>query len=104
MPLSEGEAETERAGWRTENVLGHRGWGLGISLAIRSDSSAIAVTRLGFVNSTQYDDPNAWNDPLKESIPFSPEQKVEDGYVRPSACATTSIALVQALLAELLAS
>lgn len=62
-------------------MLGHRGWGLGISLVIRSDSSAVAVTRLGFVNSTQYDDPKGWNDPMKDSIPFSAEQKVEDGYV-----------------------
>jgi hypothetical protein len=82
MPLSEGPAETERAGWRMVNVLGHRGWGLGINLAIRSDGTAVAVTRLGYVNSTQYDDPTAWSNPMKDSIPFSSEQKVEDGYVR----------------------
>ena len=35
---------------------------------------AVGVTRLGFVNSSRYDDPEAWGDPMKQSIPFSSEK------------------------------
>jgi hypothetical protein len=62
--------------WKVFDVLGSRGWGFNFALTINADGSAVGVTRLGFVNTTkggQYDDPKAWRDPLRESIPFSSE-------------------------------
>lgn len=60
--------------WVVKNLLGHRGWGYNFAMVINDDGSAVGVTRLGFVNSTRYDDPQSWQQPIGGSIPFSSEK------------------------------
>jgi hypothetical protein len=60
--------------WVVKNLLGHRGWGYNFAMVINDDGSAVGVTRLGFVNSSQWDDPTAWRQPIGGSIPFSSER------------------------------
>ena len=74
------DVAAENQSWTMSNVLGHRGWGLGISVAVRANGSAVAVTRLGFVSSSDWRNRSAWNNPLSDSIPVS-EANVEDGFV-----------------------
>lgn len=62
------------------DVLGHRSWGLNFAVVINSDGSAVGATRLGFIRSTQYDNPKAWDNPVTTSVGL-PEANVEDPYL-----------------------
>jgi hypothetical protein len=46
------------------DVLGHRGWGFNFALAINKNGSAVGVTRLGFISSSNFSSPKDWDDPL----------------------------------------
>ena len=67
-------SKTPEGPWNVSNILGSRGWGFNFALVINDDLSAVGVTRLGFVNSSRYDDPKAWQNPMKQSIPFTNEE------------------------------
>ena len=66
-------ASSPNGPWEVSNLVGHRSWGFNFAMVINADGSAVGVTRLGFVNSTQWDNPKAWQNPLKQSMPFSSE-------------------------------